>query len=338
MVLRNLCAALILGVLTLFVGIGDADAKKRLGGGGNSGMQRQSVTPASPQAPAAAPAAAPRGAAAPAPASPGRSWMGIAGGLLTGALIGGLLFGSGGLGSFMGMFLNLLIFGAIVFFIMRWWRNRSAGSDATPALAGAGAGGSMPMPQSASPQPAPVSERTASGRVSAPQIGSALGGAVSAQTVDAVAAQPVEKRIPADFDVAPFVREAKKAFMMLQAANDRGDVTTLRNFMTAELAKELAPDIMKNAGGNQHVEVVTLDASVLEVVQDQPGRWLASVHFSGQIREEAGQPAETFDEVWHVTKPTQGGSWLVAGIQQIEGTTHAGTPGAAGFGHQPGAR
>ena len=43
---------------------------------------------------------------------------------------------------------------------------------------------------------------------------------------------------------------------------------------------------------------------------------LASVRFSGMLREQAGAAAFRFEEVWNLFKPGQGG-WLLAGIQQI---------------------
>jgi predicted lipid-binding transport protein (Tim44 family) len=48
-------------------------------------------------------------------------------------------------------------------------------------------------------------------------------------------------------------------------------------------------------------------------------RYVVSVRFTGMIREEAGAPAESFDEIWHLVKPRQGqGGWLLAGIQQMQ--------------------
>ena len=48
---------------------------------------------------------------------------------------------------------------------------------------------------------------------------------------------------------------------------------------------------------------------------------LASVRFSGLLREEAGATAEGIDEVWHVQHAwaTRDGDWLIAGIQQMQG-------------------
>ena len=79
-----MAAALVLGATLT---ISDAEAAKRLGGGGSTGMQRQSVAPNN--ANQAAPTQAPRQAAAPATAGqpaaqPKRSWMGPLAGLAAG--------------------------------------------------------------------------------------------------------------------------------------------------------------------------------------------------------------------------------------------------------------
>ena len=129
---------------------------------------------------------------------------------------------------------------------------------------------------------------------------------------------PVSQRIPAEFDIAPFVREARRAFMMLQAARDSGDVTTLRNFLTPELARELAPVIMGHGSG-AGAELVELEVAVLEVVQAAaPDRWLATARYQGRVRREPGGPAQPLDEVWQLVKPVTGGAWQARTIQQVE--------------------
>jgi len=55
---------------------------------------------------------------------------------------------------------------------------------------------------------------------------------------------------------------------------------------------------------------------LLEVVTEE-NRHIASVRFSGQLREEANAAPEAFSEVWHLVKPVDGSrGWNVAGIQQ----------------------
>jgi predicted lipid-binding transport protein (Tim44 family) len=44
---------------------------------------------------------------------------------------------------------------------------------------------------------------------------------------------------------------------------------------------------------------------------------VASVRFTGMIREEEQAPAQNFSEIWVLTKPLAGSQgWLLAGIQQ----------------------
>lgn len=105
-------------------------------------------------------------------------------------------------------------------------------------------------------------------------------------------------------------------FIRLQEANDRGDLESLRDVTSEKLYEQLAADIRHRVGA-QHTDVVTLDASLLEVVTEGDKHW-ASVRFSGQIRETAGSAPTPFAEVWHLSKPVSGESgWLVTGIQQI---------------------
>ena len=46
---------------------------------------------------------------------------------------------------------------------------------------------------------------------------------------------------------------------------------------------------------------------------------MASVEFSGMIREEPAAGPSPFREVWNMTKPKAGNSgWLVAGVQALQ--------------------
>ena len=56
---------------------------------------------------------------------------------------------------------------------------------------------------------------------------------------------------------------------------------------------------------------------VLEVATENQ-RAIASVRYTGDIRETAGGPLEQIDEIWHVAKRLDDtkATWLLAGIQQ----------------------
>lgn len=288
--------------LGLWLAMVDAEAAKRVGGGASSGMQRNMNTP--DRTPGAAPAQAPTtpaGAAATPQAPPKRSWMGPVAGLAAGlglaALASYLGFGEE-FASILMIVLLIMVVLAVVGFIMR---RRAATQQ--PAMAGASG-----------------MHYTASG---APHHGYA-GGAMPGSNPDAVpddtrsygAAPVLNARIPADFDVASFVRQAKVNFIRLQAANDAGNLDDLREFTTPEMFAELKTSLLGRRNAAQQTDVVEIDAQVIEVVEEA-SREVVSVRYRGLIREDEG-PAEPFDEVWHLVKPHDSqGSWKLAGIQQM---------------------
>ncbi|MCF8155957.1 MAG: 39S ribosomal protein L45 [Rhodoferax sp.] len=271
-----------------------------MGGGKSSGMQRQTTTQ---KAPDATPAQNPAGATAAAPAAaPKRSWMGPLAGLAAGlglaALASHLGFGSE-LASMMMIGLAIMAVMVVVGIIMR---KRAAaqqplaggvtGMQYAGAAAGAGGSGQVSKPYDAS--------------MPGSSIGSAIGSNLN------------QSNVPADFDVPGFVRNAKVQFIRLQAANDAGNLDDIRQFTTPEMFAELQMDIAEHVAAEQQTEVVTVEADVIEVVQE-PTRYVVSVRFSGLIREGKGAPAEPFDEMWHLVKAragTQG--WLLSGIQQTQ--------------------
>ena len=120
---------------------------------------------------------------------------------------------------------------------------------------------------------------------------------------------------PPGFDPAPFVAQAKQQFRRLQAAYDRGDRALLSDVTTPEMQAEITRELAAR-GAQIPTEVVTLDADVVEVVQEGD-RYVASVRFHGTLREDGNAGAQPFEELWHLVKPVDGSSgWLLAGIQQ----------------------
>lgn len=295
--LMVLCATLTFSLLTV-----DAEAARRLGGGKSIGAQR-SITPQAPaktpaqQAQPAAPAATPAPAPAPQPSGMSR-WLGPLAGLAIGAGLASL-FMNNGMGGAMGGILMIVLLAAAAMFAWRMLRAKSEGpgnlqyAGADPAPAYSPASSSMPA---------------AGGGM--PKIGSALGGVVE------TAAPAVASRFPPDFDAEQFAHHAKINFTRLQQANDKRDVSTMRDYMTPELYDAIVADL-DPMGVAQSTEIINLDTNVVEVVTEN-GKHIASVRFTGSLREKTSAETESFDEIWHLEKPLDGSSgWLIGGIQQV---------------------
>jgi predicted lipid-binding transport protein (Tim44 family) len=287
-----MAAALVLGFT---LSIGDAEAK-RLGGGSSAGMQRQSVAPSSPAAPSQAAAAKPGAPAAAPAAQPKRSWMGPLAGLAAGLGLAALAshFGFGeGLANMMMIGLLIMAVVMVIGFVMR---KKAAAQQGGLQYAGAGANTSN-FERAAAPQP----DFTPAG-------GSAYAPAQSAAS----------NNIPADFDSAGFVRNAKVNFIRLQAANDAGNLDDIREFTTPEMFAEIKMGIDERKGAKQETDVAQLEAEVLDVTEEA-NRYIVSVRFHGLISEERGAVAQPFDEIWHMTKPQDSSKgWAIAGIQQVQ--------------------
>ena len=128
--------------------------------------------------------------------------------------------------------------------------------------------------------------------------------------------------IPAGFDTDGFIAAAKRNFVTLQEAWDRDDIATLRSMMTDEMLGEIKSQLSAReshlAGQPNKTEVVMLEAQVLGI-EDLGGDYMASVEFSGMIREDPSTGPSPFREVWNMTKPKPGnGGWLVAGVQALQ--------------------
>ncbi len=278
-------------VFALFVGLAvaipDAEAARRLGGGKSIGTQRSTQQAEPRQAQPQQQAAPQKGAQAPA----GSRWLGPIAGLLAGGLLGALFFGGAFDGiKLMDVVLILLLAAGLLFLFraMRKPRVDEPGRREPLQYAGAGA---EPRVEPEMRQPAAMPGSTAP-------------------------PQPAGNYFPVGFDAEGFARQAKNNFLRLQEANDRADLGALRDMMTPALFREIESQIRERGNAPQKTEVVTIDAKVMEVVTEGD-EYVASVRFSGLIREEPNAQPESFDEIWHLQKPVSGSSgWLMAGIPQ----------------------
>lgn len=305
----------------------------RVGGGKSVGKQSGNVTQreAANPAPAqgvnnsAAKPAAP--AAAPAAVAPKRPWGAMLGGLAAGLGLAWLA-SSLGMGEAFGQILMFGLLALVVMMVIGWFmrsRRPASTAGANGPLAFQGAGG----PSVAEPKPyrpenvgndASARPWERSGTMALPEP---MGTALTSRSMIGSALSGVQNwGVPDGFDSDGFLSAAKANFVTLQAAWDKSDVAALRAMMTddmlGEIKVQLADREAHTGGPSNHTEVVMIDAKLLGI-EELDSHYMASVEFSGMIREDVSAGPSPFREVWNMTKPKSGSSgWLVAGVQALQ--------------------
>ncbi|HKB81926.1 MAG TPA: TIM44-like domain-containing protein [Burkholderiales bacterium] len=286
----------------------DADAR-RLGGAKTFGKQsstvtQQQATSASKQtsaAPASSQPAQPP-APTPAPQPAGNRWLGPLAGVAAGLGIGALLshFGIGG--AFAEGLGSMIVIGLLLMAGVFIWRMLSRSTASSPA--------SVRAMEPSYSTPAPQSQNSN-------REVSVLGTPLPALT-PATAPAAAPWGVPADFDVTGFLRNGKVHFIRMQAAWDEKNLADIREFTTPEAFAEIKMQLDEEKGAVNKTDVVNLDA-VLLGIETGPTDYLASVRFSGSMRENDQADETPFEEVWNLSKPVEGrGGWLLAGIQQLQ--------------------
>lgn len=323
---------LVLAVFMLLAGF-NAEAAKRMGGGKSMGQQSSNVTQRQATAPtqSAAKPAAPAPAAAPAVA-PKKPWGAMLGGLAAGLGLAWLAssLGLGGMAGAIGQFIMFALLALVIMVAVGWFMKRrkaaqggqSAGNSPF-AFQGASPAGNVATPvtyrpenvgNDASARPWERNTMAFDAQKTEPantgsMIGSGLGGSQS-------------WGVPADFDTEGFLKSAKANFISLQAAWDKSDINALRVMMTDSMLKEIQSQLAErevHTGGPVNMtDVVMIEAHLLGI-EDLGDNYMASVEFSGMIREDVASSPNPFREVWNMTKLKTGNSgWLVAGVQALQ--------------------
>jgi predicted lipid-binding transport protein (Tim44 family) len=334
----------VLAVVAAFLSLGvlpsDAEAK-RLGGGGSFGRSapsqfQKSPPPASPSGSASSTApskqqatnGAPAGNAA--AAAPRNRFLGPLAGLAAGlglaALFSHLGFGAG-MAEFLG---SMLMIAALVFavvFLVRMLRGQK-GNKPQPAFNAPGASGAAygnnnsyrqqapeapryTPPASASPINDPVPG------MGSPRSDQGFGQFGNASAFDAPlpAATPV-KDLPHGFDEANFVNSAKKFFVTMQGVFDQGDVAGLREYCSDDVVDHLRGEIESRGNAVNRTDVVTLNAQLIGFETDVDEQ-IATVAFTGLLREEQDADATEINELWIMSRPVSGGGWVLSGIHNL---------------------
>jgi len=296
-----------------------ADAAKRLGGGKSTGQQSNQVTQreaAKPTTPNAAPAAAP--AAQP----QRRPWAGMLGGLAAGLGLAWLAH-SLGFGAEFGQFLMFGLLALVIMMVVGMFMRRRAtpahDNNSPYAFEGAHRNGDIQTPTQYNPKnvgndaSARPNDTDPAYQPVTPRSGAIIGSALTGDQTWGV---------PVGFDTQGFVTAAKQNFMLLQSAWDAADIPTLRTMMTDTMVEEIKVQLAERettaSGQPNQTDVVMLEAKMLGI-EELSTHYMASVEFSGLIREEPSSGPTPFREVWNMSKPKDGSmGWLVAGVQALQ--------------------
>jgi predicted lipid-binding transport protein (Tim44 family) len=289
--------------LVLFAEVADAKGMSRgksMGRQSSNVSQRQETPPQTSPTQQSTPAqnaqqqrTAPAANPAQAAAQPPRNrWLGplagIAAGLGLAALFSHLGMGAA-LAEAMG---SMLLIAAVVMLGLFLWR-RLRGGGQQPAVAGPA--GMMRTPIEDSYRPTPTAGATFN-----PQTDS----------------NP-NWTIPVGFDTDKFLRSAKMFFVRLQSDWDTADLEDIRTFTTPEMFAEIKLELNERGATAIVTDIVSVEAQLLGI-EHIPRDEIASVRFTGTLRQGPDAPVESFDEVWNLTKsPTNPQGWILAGIQQV---------------------
>ena len=279
----------------------DAFAAKRFGGGKSFGaapmhqtqtqprqFSQPQATPApgAPSAPLAGASAAGAAGAMAKPAGASR-WLGPLAGIAAGGLLASLFMGHG----FQGFqLLDFLILALVAFVAFRLFARRKA-QPAAPAYPG----GAQAYQAPAQPQPA----------------------APAANPVFASAA-PAARRLnaPAWFDEQRFLAAAREHFMNLQQHWDAAEMAKIAEYVTPQMLAFLQEERASLGDGFQSTYVDGLQVQ-LDGVDQQGGKTIATLTFSGLSKSSRFDQGEPFSESWRMERGDGDNQpWLIAGIRQ----------------------
>ncbi len=292
---------------------------KRLGGGTSVGKQSANVTQRSGPDAAKAPSS---GAASSVPvagqaATASRPWVGVLGGIAAGLGLAWLASSLGG-GELLANLLLLgigvtALFGGVAYLRRNRLRSAEPQGAVSPVV---GLAYQAASSATASGLPKQYSPKNVGNDASARPWEH------SQSPTDGSTAVRGGWGVPDGFDVQGFLTASKSNFVRLQDAWDRADIPALRAMMTddmiAQIQEQLQARETHTGAVNNKTDVLMLEAQLLGI-EDLPGEYMASVEFSGVIREDAATGPSPFREVWNITRPKQGqGGWLVAGVQALQ--------------------
>jgi predicted lipid-binding transport protein (Tim44 family) len=127
----------------------------------------------------------------------------------------------------------------------------------------------------------------------------------------------LRRRARRDAAVEEMLQLARQSFVQFQAAWDRADLQCLAALASAPLLEDLRSQLAERGPGPNHTEVLQLEARLL-ALEDLHEAFVASVEFSGRIRERLDDDAAPFRELWLLANVKAAGrGWQLAQVQSL---------------------
>jgi predicted lipid-binding transport protein (Tim44 family) len=130
-------------------------------------------------------------------------------------------------------------------------------------------------------------------------------------------ARPAAPACAQGADVEGLLHLARQSFLRMQVAWDAGDLPTLATLTTEPLLEDLRSQLQERGPALNRTEVLSLDARLL-AIEELHEAYVASVEFSGVIREQRGEGAAHFRELWLLANlKAAGRGWQLARVQSL---------------------
>ncbi len=116
-----------------------------------------------------------------------------------------------------------------------------------------------------------------------------------------VVCHPLTVALPADIDGAHLLDAVSEQFISLQAAWDATDLGRLGALTTPQMLDEICAQFPPAGSPPNRTDILSLQARLLGF-DDLESAWLATIEFSGLIREAPDRDAMPFRELWLLTR------------------------------------
>lgn len=130
------------------------------------------------------------------------------------------------------------------------------------------------------------------------------------------AGRPVLARAARGAEEQALLGSARHQFLSLQAAWDAGDLDALRRLTTESMFAELAAALPERGAAPNRTDVLSLEAHLISHEAIGPIE-LASIEFSGVVRECEALGAVPFREVWMLAREPSEHGWRLARQQAL---------------------